>query len=297
MKRVLVIGRNGQLARAIAELGGEFPGLTVDFASRPDIDLTRSREACAVLRSKPFDLLVNAAAYNDVDGAETDAGTAFAVNAEAPGRLAALAAEREAPIVHFSTDYVFRGDAAPYREIDAAEPLSRYGESKLEGERLAAAANPRHLVIRTAWLFSPFGANFVGTILRLAAEREELRVVADQHGNPTSVTDLARATLAAVAGLEASDRRFGTYHLAGAKPASRFEFAEAILAASRRLGGPECRIVPVDTASYGSAAARPADSRLDCSRMREAFGVTVPGYRSGLDAVVARLLGGSAARS
>ena len=191
----------------------EFPGLSVGFISRPDIDLQQIEAACSKLQPISFDVLVNATAYNDVDGAESDFETARAINAEAPERLAGLAAARGASVVHVSTDYVFAGDAAPYREDDPTGPICRYGESKLEGERRVAAANPRHLILRTAWLFSPFARNFAKTIVELAGQRDELSVVDDQHGSPTSALDLGRATLAAVADLGKDDMRFGTYHL------------------------------------------------------------------------------------
>ena len=229
MKRVLVVGSNGQLARAFAECRAEFPGLSIGFISRPEIDLRQIEAACSKLEPIPFDVLVNATAYNDVDGAESDFETARAINAEAPERLAKLAAERGAAIVHFSTDYVFAGDAAPYREDDPTGPICRYGESKLEGEQRVAAANRRHLIFRTAWLFSPFARNFAKTIVELAGQRDELSVVDDQHGSPTSALDLGRATLAAVGDLGREDTRFGTYHLVGDEHASRFEFARAIL--------------------------------------------------------------------
>ena len=161
---------------ALAECAAEFPDFAIDFAARPAVNLNRIDEACAYLQSRAFDVLVNASAYNDVDGAERDPGAAFAINAEAPGRLAALAAGRGAPFLHFSTDYVFPGGAAPYRESDATNPLGRYGESKLEGERRVAAANPRHLVFRTAWIFSPFAKSFLKTVVTRAAEQDEMRI-------------------------------------------------------------------------------------------------------------------------
>ena len=290
MKRVLVVGGRGQLACAFAECRAEFPGLSVGFISRPDIDLQQIEAACLKLEPIPFDVLVNAAAYNDVDGAESDFETARAINAEAPERLARLAAAKGASIVHVSTDYVFAGDAGPYREDDPTGPLCRYGESKLDGERRVAAANRRHLIFRTAWLFSPFARNFVKTIVELAGKRDELGVIDDQHGTPTSAHDLGRAVLAAVADLGQEDPRFGTYHLAGHQHASRFEFAEAILASSGKLGGPTCRLNPIASASYVSKARRPADSRLDCTRMQDAFAIRVPDFRVGLDAVIARIL-------
>lgn len=292
MKRILVIGRTGQLAQSLAECAAEFPGLAIDFAARPEIDLGRIDEACAALQSRPFDVLVNASAYNDVDGAERAAAAAFAINAEAPGRLAALASGRGAPFLHFSTDYVFPGGGAPYRETDATNPLGRYGASKLEGERRVATANPRHLVFRTAWIFSPFAKNFLKTVLIRAAEQDEMRIVSDQRSSPTGALDLARATLQVIEALGPDDTRWGLYHLAGATPASRFELAEAIVAASRRLGGPTCRLIPISASEFPTVARRPGDSSLDSGQLAKAFGVRVPGYENSLPSVVARILAG-----
>lgn len=292
MKRILVIGRTGQLAQSLAECAAAFPAFAIDFAARPEIDLADIDAACTYLRERPFDVLVNAAAYNDVDGAERDAAAAFAINAEAPGRLAALAAERGAPFLHFSTDYVFPGGSAPYRESDATNPLGRYGESKLDGERRVAAANPRHLVFRTAWIFSPFAKSFLKTVLTRAAEQDEMRVVSDQRSSPTGALDLARATLQVIDALRPDDMRYGVYHMAGATAASRFELAEAIIAASRALGGPSCRLVPVSASEFPTVAKRPGDSSLDSSLLTDTFGVKVPGYEASLSTVVARILGG-----
>lgn len=290
VRRLLVVGESGQLAHAIAECAAEFHGLAIAFISRPEIDLLKIDDACSRLRAMPFDVLLNATAFNDVDGAESDDRAAIAINADAPGRLAGVAAERGAPFVHFSTDYVFAGDAAPYREDKPTGPLSKYGRSKLAGEHRVTTANPRHLIFRTAWLFSPWGRNFATTILRLAGKRDELRIVADQHGNPTNALDLARATLSVVGGIGSDDVRYGTYHLAGEEAASRFEFTEALVAASRELGGPACKVLPIAAADYPTPAPRPADSRLDCQRVLRAFGVGVPGYRASLAATVERIL-------
>jgi dTDP-4-dehydrorhamnose reductase len=290
VKRVLVVGKTGQLATSIAEHRKAFPGLAVDFVGRPEIDLQHVEGAVASIGKRDFDVLVNASAYNDVDGAERDFAAAFAINAEGPAQLAALAAERGATFVHFSTDYVFAGGAAPYRESDEARPLGRYGESKLEGERRVAAANPRHFVFRTAWVFSPFARSFLRTLLQRAGEQDELRMVSDQRSNPTDALGLAEATLRLIEALQDDDRRFGLYHMAGEAAASRFELAEAIIDTSRRLGGPTCRLVPALTADFPTAATRPGDSRLDCGLLKQNFGLSVPGYRERLEPVIRRLL-------
>jgi dTDP-4-dehydrorhamnose reductase len=230
--RVLVAGREGQVARALLRrLGAD--GHQVAALEPPELDLTsRDSIAAAVAAARP-DLVINAAAYTAVDRAEDQEALAHAVNRDGAGWLAAEAASVGAALIHFSTDYVFDGrGGAPYRETDAPNPLGVYGRSKEAGERATFAANPRSVVLRTAWVCSPDGANFVRTMIRLAAERDEIRVVADQHGAPTFAADLAEACarmaprlLAAGAG----DPAFGLFHLTGAPHTSWHGFAEAIL--------------------------------------------------------------------
>jgi dTDP-4-dehydrorhamnose reductase len=230
--------------------------------------------------------VVNAAAYTAVDRAEDQPDLARAVNATGAGWLAAAAAGRGAPFVHFSTDYVFDGlKGAPYVETDPVSPLGVYGATKAEGERLVLAANPRSVVLRTAWVCSPDGANFVKTMLRLATEREELRVVADQHGAPTFAADLAAAVARMAPRLvaaDAGDAAFGLFHLTGQPHTTWHGFTEAILDEAARRGHPRPRLVPITTAAYPTKARRPADGRLDCSRVSQVFGIAPADWRQSL---------------
>ena len=229
--------------------------------------------------------MINAAAYTDVDRAESEEPTAFAVNAERRRDLRPRPARRGIPLVHISTDYVFDGrKGAPYVEQDAAAPLNAYGRSKLAGERGVRAANPRHVILRTSWVYSPYRKNFVRTILRLAAERDRLTIVADQRGCPTAARDIAQACLRHRHTLRdgAEQRPYGTYHFAGAGEASWFEFASAIvdMAADRRGRSPQ--IVPIRTSDYPTPAVRAADTRLDCAAVVRDFGVKQRPWRKRL---------------
>jgi dTDP-4-dehydrorhamnose reductase len=292
--RVLIAGREGQVARALlARLGGA--GHEVTALEPPALDLTsRASIAAAVAATRP-ELVVNAAAYTAVDRAEDQAELAFAVNRDGAGWLAAEAAAAGAPFIHFSTDYVFDGaGGAPYRETDAPNPLGVYGRSKEEGERAVLAANPRAVVLRTAWVCSPDGANFVKTMLRLAAEREELRVVADQHGAPTFAADLAEACARMAPRLLAAapgDAAFGLFHLTGAPHATWHDFAEAILDGAALRGHRRPRLVPIATAEYPTRAVRPADGRLDCSRIEAVHGIRPAEWRLSLSHTLDALLG------
>jgi dTDP-4-dehydrorhamnose reductase len=292
--RVLVAGREGQVARALlARLGAA--GQAVTALEPPELDLTNAASVAAAMAATRPDLVVNAAAYTAVDRAEDQPDLAFAVNRDGAGLLAAAAAAAGVPIVHFSTDYVFDGrKGAPYTENDTVNPLGVYGASKAAGEVATLAANPRAVVLRTAWVCSPDGANFVKTMLRLAAEREELRVVADQHGAPTFAADLADAVarmaprlLAAPAG----DAAFGLFHLSGQPHATWHGFTAAILAEAARRGRAVPRLTPIATADYPTRAARPADGRLDCGRIHRVHGIAPADWRVSLAHCMDALLG------
>jgi dTDP-4-dehydrorhamnose reductase len=296
--RVLVTGANGQLARSLAALAACEPGLTVLVKGRPELDLEAPAAIAPVVAGAAADIVVNAAAYTAVDAAETDSERALAVNGAGAGAVAAAAAAIKAPVIHLSTDYVFSGSGTrPYREDDATGPRTAYGRSKLAGEAAVAAANPDHAILRTAWLYSPFGGNFVKTMLRLARERETISVVNDQLGNPTYVPDLAAAIVAIARRMLAApgDAALrGIFHLAAPDTASWCEFASEIMATSRAQGGPAARIVAIGSADYKTAAERPRNSRLDCARARAAFGVALPPRRESLEKCVRELLGPSA---
>ena len=216
--RILVTGREGQVVRSLIERSATLPGVELIAIGRPELELADPPSVRASIAAARPDIVVSAAAYTAVDRAEDEPDLAYAINAEGAGTVAAAAAELGAPVIHLSTDYVFSGEAdAPYEETDATGPQGVYGKTKLLGEQAVAAANPRHVILRTAWVYSPFGANFVKTMLRLAAERDAISVVADQWGNPTSALDIAEGILhvAAALGYQEQPARYGVFHLAG----------------------------------------------------------------------------------
>ncbi len=291
--RLLVTGREGQVAQSLAERAAAHPGVEIVAAGRPELDLTQPDTVRrAILDARP-DVVVSAAAYTAVDQAEDEPDMAFAVNAAGAGAVAEAARDCGAPVIHLSTDYVFAGDAVgPYREDDATGPRSVYGRSKLEGERLVAAANPRHVVLRTAWVYSPFGKNFVRTMLRLAETRDALSVVADQWGNPTGALDIADAVLHVAARIARPDfAAWGVYHFAGAGEANWSGFAREIFKESAACGGPSAMVTDIATADYPTKAERPANSRLDTTRFEAVFGLAPPPWRDSLKPVVRRLVG------
>ncbi len=291
--KLLLLGGNGQvgreLRRSLAPLGdlvvATRDGTDAEVAA--DFDVRESLEAL-VARVAP-DVVVNAVAYTAVDRAETDADAAFRANAEAPAALARVCAARDALLVHYSTDYVFDGSSnRPYREDDATAPLGVYGASKLAGEQAIRDSGARHAILRTAWVYAAHGKNFLLTMLRLGAERDELRVVADQVGAPTPAPWIADATAAIVRhGVAAS----GTWHLVADGQTSWHGFAEAIFeeAHAARLLERVPRVLPITTRDYPTPAARPAYSVLETRRLCEDFGIQPPQWRDGLHAVIAEL--------
>lgn len=291
--RVMVTGRQGQVVRALME-AGEAGGETIVAAGRPDMDLADPASVEAAIHAARPAVVVSAAAYTGVDKAEAESDLAFAVNGTAPGAIGRAAAALGIPVVHLSTDYVFDGaKETPYEESDPVGPLGVYGASKLAGEAALVGATDDYAILRTAWVYSPFGANFVKTMLRLAADREELRVVDDQRGNPTSALDIATAVLAVAHNLvdrpgEASLR--GVFHLGGTGACSWAEFAREIFTVSAALGGPSARVVPITTADYPTPAARPKNSRLSTVKLATAHGVILPQWQSSMRRVVERLL-------
>lgn len=289
--RVLVIGRNGQVARSLVERAAP-AGAEVTALGRPDLDLADSRSINETIARAACDVIVNAAAYTGVDAAESDADQAYLINAAGAGTIAGAARERDVPLIHISTDYVFDGrKPSPYVETDPVAPMSVYGHSKLAGEEAVRAAHSRHVTLRTAWVFSPFGSNFVKTMLRLAEDRDEIRVVNDQIGSPTSALDLADTILALGGTLPHCEREgFGTFHAAGSGATSWAGLAETVFSASARHGGPVARVVPIPTSAYPTAAARPANSRLDCAKLADIHGIRLRRFEPAVDETVARLL-------
>jgi dTDP-4-dehydrorhamnose reductase len=290
--KILVAGAQGQLARALAEAAQRHGSHQVVALGRPRLDLLDHATIAKAMADVEPDLVVNAAAYTAVDKAESDRESAFAVNRDGAGALAAAARASDISIIHVSTDYVFDGrKAGAYVETDTTNPLGVYGRSKLEGEQAVASANPCHLILRAAWLYSPYGANFLRTMLRLARERPELSVVADQHGPPTYVPHLAEAMLAIADALAGRQRQdiWGTYHIAAGGETTWHGFAGAIVHAGARLGTPQVPVIPITTAQYPTPAARPANSRLDCGKLERIFGIRLPHWHQGLAACIAEL--------
>jgi dTDP-4-dehydrorhamnose reductase len=270
--RILLTGANGQvgweLRRTLAPLG------ELEAHGRAELDLRDAGRMREAVRASNADVIVNAAAYTAVDKAESEREAAFAVNAAAPGVLAEEAKRSGALLVHYSTDYVFDGaKPAPYVEEDEPNPINVYGASKLAGERAIAASGCRYLILRTSWVYGPRGANFYLTMLRLARERPELRVVDDQVGAPTSSLAIARATAQLL-----RPGAHGLYHLSAAGRTSWCGFARAILGRA----GIATPVVAIRTEDYPAPARRPRNSRLDCSRLRADFGVVLAPWEEGL---------------
>jgi dTDP-4-dehydrorhamnose reductase len=261
---------------------------------RPQLDLAGDPEAIgAALEAARPEAIVSAAAYTAVDRAELEPEVAVAVNVAGAAAVARAANTLGVPLVHLSTDYVFDGKKAePYVESDPTHPTGVYGETKLAGELAVLSAYENVAILRTAWVYSPFGANFVKTMLSLAAEREEVRVVADQRGNPTSALDLADAIMAVSANLIGSNSASlrGIFHTAASGEASWAEFAETIFAASCAAGGPCARVCHIATSDFPTPARRPANSRLNCSKLAELHAIRLPDWRTSTAKVVERLI-------
>ena len=281
--RILLTGRSGQvgyeLQRALASLGD------IIAPDRAELDLAQPPTIERALAAHQPDIVVNAAAYTAVDRAEAERDLAVTVNAAAPVVIAREAARLGALLVHYSTDYVFDGEKkAPYIEDDAPNPISVYGASKLEGEKAIRASGCRHLIFRTSWVYAARGKNFLLTVLRLAGERPELRIVDDQFGAPTTARMLARATEAVLA-RPWDDRASGTYHMTAAGRTTWCGFAREIVAA-KGLATP---VVPIRTEDYPLPARRPRNSVLDNTRLHRTFGVHLPNWQEGLSQTLAEL--------
>lgn len=290
--RIVVTGREGQVVRSLVERASSNPSIEIIALGRPELDLADVASiAPAIVRARP-NVVVSAAAYTAVDKAEDEPELAFRINEEGAGEVARAARMADASVIHLSTDYVFSGDhIAPYSEGMPTEPKSIYGASKLGGERAVADANPRHLIMRTAWVYSPFGDNFVKTMLKLAETRDRLMVVDDQRGNPTSALDIADAVLAvANRWRTGSGEPFGRYHFAGTGETTWCGFAREILATSSDFRGPSAEVKPIASREYPTRVERPRNSRLDSSRFALDFGFRAPPWRESVRTVVHRLL-------
>jgi dTDP-4-dehydrorhamnose reductase len=302
--KILLIGGNGQVGHALTSTLQTLGEVVVCTRAELDLSVVGGRMdagadcpiAALVSRVKPS-IIVNATAYTAVDRAETETELAHTINAVAPGQLARVAHAVGACMVHYSTDYVYAGTKnSPYVESDETHPLSAYGRSKLAGERAVAEACPRHLIFRTSWVVGAHGGNFLKTMLKLAQERDALRVVADQVGAPTSAALIAETTtqiLSQMLGQPADDPRWGIYHLTAGGATNWHAYASYVIAQARTAGWPikvaDGAIAAIRTGDYPVAATRPMNSCLDTSKVRQAFGVRLPDWRVGVDEVLVAL--------
>ncbi len=281
--KMMIIGAGGQLGRALVIQARSF-GLVPLAMHHRDLDITRSDQIRKIIGETAPALVVNASAYTDVDGAETHREAAYAVNRDGPAHLASVCSAFAIPLIHISTDFVFDGrKKTPYLESDPIAPLSVYGKSKAEGEAAVRTGLKQHLIVRTAWLYSAQGHNFVKTMLTLGRERDRLSVVADQTGSPTCAVDLARAVATMACKIIAGDdSRWGTYHYCGRGTTTWHGFAEAIFKMAAPYEQLKIRqVTPITSDRYPSVARRPLQSGLDCSRIRDRFGVeTIPWQQS-----------------
>ena len=290
--RIAVTGKQGQVVTALIERGQQ-AGVEIVAVGRPELDLADSASIRRVLAELKPDAIVSAAAYTAVDKAESEPELAFAVNAKGPQALAEIANELSIPVVHLSTDYVFPGDKnGVYLETDATGPASVYGQSKLAGEEAIAATTPNHAILRTAWVYSPFGANFVKTMLRLAETRDALNVVADQHGTPTSALDIADAVIVVAKRLatDSDPSLRGVFHLTGSGEATWADFAEEIFAGLQAKSGKAVSVGRITTDEYPTPAKRPANSRLSTEKLAKTYGIVLPDWKQSTKVVLDRLL-------
>ncbi|MBV9814674.1 MAG: dTDP-4-dehydrorhamnose reductase [Alphaproteobacteria bacterium] len=291
--KVLVFGGAGQVGREVCRAAwpASFEPL---FLGRSATDIRDAAMVGAVIAQNQPDLVINLAAYTAVDRAESEPEQAWAVNCAGAAHIAASCGDNGTPLVHLSTDYVFDGEKAePYHEEDRVNPLNVYGASKEAGERAIRAAAPHHIILRTAWVYGAYGANFLKTMLRLGAERSVLRVVADQRGCPTAAADIASALVAITCQIERGTAQWGTFHFTAAGSTSWHGFAEEIVALAETFGawssGPVPRVEPITTDQYPTAARRPMQSVLDCRKI-EGFGIVPPRWQSSLPAVLRELI-------
>lgn len=280
--KILINGRHGQVSHELQQRLGVVGELVV--LGRDQLDLAQPDQIRRQVQNIRPDLIINAAAHTAVDLAESEPQSAFAINAVAPGILAEEALALDIPLIHYSTDYVFDGTkAGPYNEDDTPNPLGVYGKSKLAGEQAIRDVQGKHLILRTSWVYSTHGRNFLLTMQRLLQEKPELRVVSDQIGAPTWAGTIANSTLALIERWQANDiANWGTYHLSAQGETSWFGFAQAIGEALRQQGKPCADLLPIPSSDYPTPAARPLNSRLDCSRLQRDWSVSQPDWQTAL---------------
>lgn len=293
--RLYIVGTDGQVARSLREAAIQHPDIVMGCGGRPDVDILRPDLVEKAFLAFSPDMVINPAAYTAVDRAEAEPELAFATNRDGAGIVATAAARLGVPILHLSTDYVFDGKKeSPYIETDPVRPESVYGRSKLEGEYAVAAANQRHIILRTAWVYSPFGNNFVRTMLRLSTQRDRLTVVDDQVGCPTFAPDIAAAILVIARKIYLSgwnEKFAGVTHIAGPDEVTWFDFARQIMRLSERTRRHSVTVEPISSKDYPSAAIRPANSRLCCDRLASVFNIRMPPLGRSLEECLGVLLG------
>ena len=293
--RLYIVGTDGQVARSLREAAIQHPDIVMGCGGRPDVDILRPDLVEKAFLAFSPDMVIDPAAYTAVDRAEAEPELAFATNRDGAGIVATAAARLGVPILHLSTDYVFDGKKeSPYIETDPVRPESVYGRSKLEGEYAVAAANQRHIILRTAWVYSPFGNNFVRTMLRLSTQRDRLTVVDDQVGCPTFAPDIAAAILVIARKIYLSgwnEKFAGVTHIAGPDEVTWFDFARQIMRLSERTRRHSVTVEPISSRDYPSAAIRPANSRLCCDRLASVFNIRMPPLGRSLEECLGVLLG------
>lgn len=276
MKRILVTGANGQLGQSILEQSKNYKEIECFFVTRNELDITNEELINHYFEDKSFDFVVNCAAYTAVDKAEDDQENAYLVNAKATEFLAKITNQKGIPFIHVSTDYVFDGtEAHPRLETDQTNPIGVYGQTKLDGENLALENNPKTIILRTAWVYSRFGNNFVKTMLRLFNDKDSISVVADQIGSPTNAIDLADAILTIIS---KDDLTYGIFNYSNEGECSWFEFAQKI----KEFSNSTIEINPVPTSAYPTKAKRPAYSLLDKSKIKEVYQFDIPTWEDSL---------------
>ncbi|SMP05452.1 dTDP-4-dehydrorhamnose reductase [Shimia sagamensis] len=281
--KVLVFGKTGQVAQELQALAG--PDVQIEALSRSEADLQNPSECAERILATDADVVINAAAYTAVDQAETEPDIAEIINATAPGAMAKAAAVRNLPFLHISTDYVFAGAGdTPHEASDPTDPINVYGRSKLAGEEAVRVAGGKYVILRTSWVFSAHGTNFVKSMLRLSESRDALSIVADQHGGPTPAGDIAATLLTMALGL-LEGKPSGTYHYAGTPTTTWADFARAIFQSSNR----SVMVTNIPSSGFPTPAKRPLNSRLDCATLLSDFGVTPPDWQAGLTRVITQL--------
>jgi len=290
--RVLVTGAGGQVGQELQRVGWP-EGTQVAAYTHFEFDIADGG-AVAKMIARPLDVVINAAAYTAVDRAESDREGAARINAEGPGLLAQRCSAEGIPLIHLSTDYVFDGTKqSPYVEDDATSPLNHYGATKLEGEKAVRRGLRQHFILRTASVFSEFGANFVKTVLRLGAEHGSLQIVSDQTSSPTAASDIAEAIMHIADELVHRGRPelWGTYHFCGQPAVTWKEFAQAIFETASRFGRPAPELLPIRAEQYPAAAKRPMYSAMDCRKIQQMVGIQAPSWAGRLPIVISALLG------